>query len=284
MRVLSGGRAGRGLRIIILLCMAWLAACAHGGGGQPPDTGVAQCCANVERYPVWLVEALEPAAPVIGRIIGSIVWRDGYIPASAAQRIGAELRPLDILVTGSNGRLSNHALPGHFVHFAVYLGTEPELRRAGLWNDPRVVPHHAELQAGRVFVESDHHGVHLSTAATVLEADHVVVLRARIGQRLRRRATGDFLDHVGSRFDFNFDSDEAERLYCAELVCHVLPELQLPKREVYARSTIIPDDVVLRAARGRGRLRLVLYVRARPGKWEQASADEVARDIAAAWR
>lgn len=277
----AGGGAGLVQRIIVLLCAAWLASCAHGGGAG----GAGGCCASVERYPAWLVEALEPAAPVIGRIVGSIVWRDGYIPAAGgARRIADALRPLDILVTGSKGRLSNHAIPGHFVHFAVHLGSEAQLRRAGLWNDPRVVPHHAALEAGRVFIEADHRGVHLSTAETVLSADHVAVLRPQLAPQRRRRATGDFLDHAGSRFDFLFDSAEDVRLYCAELVCHLLPELRMPKRNVYGRSTIIPDDVVLRAARGQGLLRLVLYVRARPGKWEQASPADLVEDIARAWR
>lgn len=168
---------------------------------------------------------------------------------------------------------------------AVYLGSEAQLSRAGAWRDPRVVPHHARLRAGARFIEADQHGVHLSRSPIVLNTDRIVILRPTdLSAARKRRAIGDFLDHVGTKFDFNFDNANTDRLYCAQLVCHMLPELRLPSRTVYGRQTIVPDDAVLAAARGRLALRPALYARGRADGWELAPTGALIEDLARTWR
>lgn len=289
--MMSGARVVVATRFLfVLIAATWLAGCVHrpDGPSWPASDGVETCCIDIdpETMPPWFIATIEPAAPVIGRVIGNIVWRDGYLARDdALQRIQAELLPLDVVVVSSKGRLSGHTLPGLFAHFATYLGTEADLRRAGLWNDPRVVPHHRAIRAGRTFIEADQYGVHLSRPDTVFNADRAVVLRPRgLSAARKRRATLDFLEHVGTRFDFNFDNADTSRLYCAQLVCHVLPELRLPSREVYGRRTIVPDDVLLQVARGRLPLSPRLYVRARAEGWEIASARILVADIARHWQ
>jgi hypothetical protein len=271
--------------------MIWLAACAHAPAElsrHEERARSADCCIDIEpeRLPPWLIASVEPAAPVIGRIIGNIVWRDGYLAREdARRRVEAELQPLDIIVVSSKGRLSGRTIPGLFGHVAVYLGNEAQLSRAGAWHDPRVAAHHAKLRAGRGFIEADQHGVHLSRSSIVFNTDRVVILRAAgLSAARKRRAIGDFLDRVGTKFDFNFDNANTDRLYCAQLVCHVLPELRIPSRGVYGRETIVPDEIVLKAARGRLPLRPVLYVRGRPDGWELASSKVLIEDLALTWR
>lgn len=70
---------------------------------------MADCCIDIEpeRLPPLLVASIEPAAPIIGRVIGNIAWRDGHLArADARHHVEAELRPLDIVVVSSKGRLS----------------------------------------------------------------------------------------------------------------------------------------------------------------------------------
>ena len=64
----------------------------------------------------------------------------------------------------------------------------------------------------------------------------------------------------------------------------MLPELRIPSRGVYGRETIVPDEIVLKAARGRLPLRPVLYVRGRPDGWELASSKVLIEDLALTWR
>lgn len=274
----------------VVVAMIALSACAHQQAGTPrgPVTFAGElrhCCVSAEKYPPWLVSLVEPAAPLVGRAIGSVVWRKGHLAGTSAQQeIAAALRPLDIVVVSSRGRLSGRMVPGLFGHVAIYLGTEEQLRRQGVWHDPRVVPHHARIRAGAVMIEADKKGVHLAAARRVLDTDRVAVLRPRLsGDRRSRAATAAFFQHVGYRYDFNFDNATEERLYCAELASRIMPELAMPERTVYGRRTFIPDEIVAGAALGRARLAPVLYVRPRAGGWERASRDDLVADIAARW-
>ncbi|HHZ10234.1 MAG TPA: hypothetical protein GX405_15810 [Rhizobiales bacterium] len=256
-----------------------LAGCAHSGnpGGA--------CCDGAERYPGWLIKAYEPVAPVLGEAFGRVVMRRGLLveKPDALRHIAKRLRPLDILVVSSKGRLTGTLIPGLFSHTVVYVGSEAELKALGAWNDPAVRPHHADIRAGKVMIESDHRGVHLTTTATALDTDRVVILRPR-ATGSGHRAAARLLAHVGTPYDFYFDNSDAAELYCAELVDHVMPEVGLPSRELYGRRMFLPDDAIDAATSGRMRATPVLYVRATDAAWEDAGAAELKRDLAAAWR
>ena len=276
---------------VLLLVTIALAGCIH-QQQKPTSMGAAtfagnlsQCCLNPEKYPAWLVDLVEPAAPLVGRTIAHVVWRQGYLANGMAQRaILSVLKPLDILVLSSKGRMSGHTIPGLFGHAAIYLGTETELRQMGAWDDPRIVPYQKRIRAGAMMIEADQDGIHLSPARFVLNADRVVVLRPHLtSNRRRREVITGFVEHIGQRFDFHFDNASSERLYCTELINHVMPEAGLPARRLYGRQSTLPDEVVARAAIGKSNLNLVLYVRSLSPQWESASRRMLVADIASAW-
>ena len=245
------------------------------------------CCRKLERYPKWMIRVLEPAAPLIGNVVARVKWRKGYLanqPESFA-RARASLRPLDIIIVGNKGRLTGHTLPGYFTHGAVYLGGEKNLRRLGIWNEPAVKPYQAAIRVGRTVIESDQAGVHLSTLEAVLAADHLVILRPRLSCRdARRQVTRNFFAHLGERFDFHFDTSEDRRLFCVEMIGHVIPGLDLPQREIYGRKSIVPDDVLLQSIKGQLPLDLVLYLRGTRGTWQQRDGRALIADIDAYWK
>jgi hypothetical protein len=251
--------------------------------GPARDGDAGACCEGAEVYPAWTVALVEPAAPVIGSTIGRIVWRAGHLTPEAQRYVLERLEPLDIVLMSSKGRLSGRTIPGLFGHVAVYLGTERDLRRAGLWNHAAVRPHHAAIRDGAVFVEADMKGVHLSRPAIVLNTDRAAVLRPRLGRAARQRVIAALYAHLGARFDFHFDNDDPECLYCAELVRHVAPELDLPSRRIYGRETTLPDEIAIRALEGGSRLEPVAYAAARPGAWRAGSAAELRTDIETHW-
>lgn len=276
--------------ISIAVATIALSACAHQQAGFPQkqvtlDGELRQCCVSAEKYPPWLISLAEPAAPAIGRAIGTVILRKGRLAGTTAQQeIVSALQPLDIVAVSSPGRLSGRMVPGLFSHVAIYLGTEAQLRRKGAWRDPRVVPHHAAIGSGAVFIEADRKGVHLSTARHVLDTDRVAVLRPRhSGDRRQRAAIAVLFGHLGSSYDFNFDNATEDALYCAELAGRAMPELGLPERIVYGRRTSLPDEIVAAAAAGRSRLAPILYVRPRGQGWEKASKARMVADIAARW-
>ncbi|MCO5162892.1 MAG: hypothetical protein M9939_17290 [Mesorhizobium sp.] len=265
-----------------LALVALLSACTHDPGRT---AGGGQCCGDAERQPRWLVAAVEPFAPVFGEIVGPITWRHGYLDDEAIQkRFVTGLRPLDIVVVSSKGRLTGRLIPGLFQHATVYVGSESELRALGMWSHPSVVPHREAIRGGARFIEADRKGVHLSPPSAVLDTDRAVALRPRIATPgWQRRAAATLFGALGTKFDFNFDAARADRLFCAELVCHAMPELRLPRDKVYGRDTIIPDRVVYEAARGNPRLRLVKYVAGDRSGIRTPGRTQLLDDLLKAW-
>ncbi len=247
---------------------------------------LAVCCENAERQPQWLVDLVRPIAPGLGIAIGHVTWRKGYILSreDAHQAIRAEIRPLDILVVSSKGRMSGHTIPGLFGHALIYLGTETELRAAGVWENPDIRRFQKDIKAGRNFLEADYQGVHLSLEHRALNTDRVVVLRPQVASGARRvKALRDYFAAVGMPFDFRFDLDTPERTFCTELINVVMPEQRLPVNHLYGTRMILPEELPASALNGRSALALVSYTRATPKGWERASPADLQSDIAAAW-
>ncbi len=244
------------------------------------------CCRNAERHPRGLVAVLDTVAPVFGRAVALVRWRTGYLGrhADAQQAILAELRPLDIVLVSNKQRLSGHTIPGLFGHAAIYLGSERQLRDAGLWSAISEQEREA-IARGMVFLEADSRGVHLSLARTTLETDRALVLRPTIDGTLRRReALTQFLATLGTPFDFHFDADTPACVFCTELIKRVLPELRLKSHRVYGRNLIFPDEVARAALDGHRRLKPRLYLVGDREGWRIAPAAQARADINAEWR
>ena len=286
--IFRGGLRRAGALLWPILAMA-LAGCVSAAAPSPElSSGVSpgSCCERVETAPSWFVRALDPAAPLVGRIVARIVWRKGYLhdDKEVVDTLLDELQPLDILLVTNNGRLSNVSLPGYFIHAAVYLGGERELRREGIWDSKAVVPHRSAVLEGKRFIEADNRGVHLSKPRSTLNADRIVVVRPRgLTAKRRREALTDFFATVGGRFDFRFDAETPECLYCIELVQHVIPELELPLREAYGRKVLVTDDLARAAARGNPSVSFVVYIQGDRNGWQRASRQELSRDLANNW-
>lgn len=288
------GEAMRGPKFLLaLLALLTLAGCVSTPrtdlAAQPSGSErctLATCNAQPARYPEWLIGLADPAAPIVGRTIALIRFRKGYLAGDEAAKatLLAALRPMDTVMVSSKGRLTGHAIPGLFTHTVVYLGTETQLRALGMWQDPQVVKYHQTIQSGSIFIESDQAGVHLSKAETILNTDRVLVLRPRSRRaNWLRLGVTTFLEHVGSRFDFNFDAGENRRLYCSELVFHILPELQLPVRHFYHRDVVLPDDIAATGLERGTALTAILYLRGQPDGWQKVAPALARADIVNAW-
>lgn len=263
-----------GARIIALLSIVILVAgCATSREGDR-NSGV---------YPPWLIAVAEPAAPVIGFVVSRVEWRPGYLSSDAAalHYVGSRLEPLDIILFSNKHRLSGHTGGSLFGHSAVYLGSERELRRLGMWNDPAVAPHQAEIRKGMTIIESEQRrGVALSPLSHVVETDRLIVVRPQMsGDRERRKAIGNLFGRIGTRFDHHFRLEEAERVFCTELIDQAIPQLHLPQRTLYGRRLILPDDIAAQAAAGQGKLCFVTYLAADRKGWKVLTATDAFADI-----
>lgn len=253
---------------------------------KPAKASLHACCTNMEDYPPWFVDMARTVAPTLGTLSTHIAWRSGHLKSkqAAQQAILEVLQPLDILLVSSKGKRSGQMIPGLFGHAAVYLGTEQELRRLGVWSSPKVQPHSASIRNGQVFIEADSGGVHLSKASIVLNTDAVAILRPRfINPAQRRKAVLDYFSAMGMKFDFLLDVDSPDCTFCTELIHRVMPQLDLPIMEVYGVRTIMPDSVAVSAIRKSRNLAFVGHIKADGDGWRQGSAADLATDIGQHW-
>lgn len=242
------------------------------------------CCAGEGETmdPAFVRFAEQNSAGVPGKLRNAKL-REAYIEADAEAQAALMqgARPMDVIVTRNRSRLSGQIGVGYFGHAGLYLGTEAELRALGIWDHPRVRPYQEAIRGGAVFAEATGPGVHLSTARQMLEADTAVRLRPRgFGTPCRQKGALDAFALLGRGFDYHFALDDGDpEMFCTEMVATVLPQLELPEREMYGRKVILPDEIVAHALVGRLPLDLARGVEAYPKGWRYVEAEGLAARI-----
>ncbi|MDJ0821150.1 MAG: YiiX/YebB-like N1pC/P60 family cysteine hydrolase [Paracoccaceae bacterium] len=269
-----------------------LVGCA--GAQLPPDPRpdlapgqlVQACCADAEPYPDWMVRLTEAAPPFVVPWMGTVNFRIGYLAkrADGWALVEPALRPLDILVYHSDGRLSSRLIPGHFSHGALYLGTEAQLRAQGIWHAAWMAPYRDAIREGRVLLDSVTGGVRLIDIEELSDTDAVGVVRPQLNTVARSgRVHRHVLEAVGTPFDFDFDASDDSRLFCMELIAQAMPELALPVLDAYGRTTILPDSAAAMALTDPNKMTFVGYLRGEPKGWRTGPARLMALDIRKAW-
>ena len=249
-----------------------------------PAEIVAECCSmGVENFPDWAIGVME-ANPGLVRQVALIQFRSGQLTQTpeAMTLVTDALRPLDLVLVNSDNRATGLMIAGHFSHSATYLGTETQLRAAGLWDLPALAPHRAAISKGAVFLEAHDGGTALQRADIVLDGDAALILRPQGMDRRRLLARGVAL--IGTPFDTAFDAGDDTRLFCAELIGAVYPQARVPVVEVYGRETILLDAVAAAALSGDMPFSFVGYVEGGPRVGVRSlSAHDTARRIRTAW-
>jgi uncharacterized protein YycO len=189
---------------------------------------------------------------VFGNAVGLVETRRGklYKKGDVLADIGASLKAGDILLEKTPFRLTDKLIPGYWGHAAVWIGTEAELTELGIWNDPLVARHHDEIRQGRLVVEALRSGVEMNTLQHFLNIDSLGILR-KPNQSREARATTIMLAlrQVGKPYDFNFDVESKERVYCSKLVYLSYSDIDWPTRRSLGRTTFTPDDVAAKVAK-----------------------------------
>lgn len=281
----------KGLRAMAL-GMMWLAAgCASMPAPPPPPPATARdlildnCCSSAESFHPDMVALVEGAAETLVPLAQNLELRPPRLDRhpKALQAALDAARPLDVVMVTAKYHLAGRMASGVTTHALVYLGSEAELRRAGLWSHPALRPWQDQIRQGARFVEAIKPAVRISTPAEALRVDSILVLRPRLGPKARSRAIGFLLGSVGTKFDMHFRLNTDGCLFCTELVALAMPELGLPQRKVYGRDTILSDDIAAMALRKGSNLTFVTYVRGRPGGWDIAGEEVLLGDLAQAW-
>ncbi len=196
--------------------------------------------------------------------------------ASFEHELVSSARPLDVILFRSGISFAKNVFPTFFTHSAIWLGTEQQLRREGLWSLPELAPFRERIQAGFPIAEAAYRDVHLSRFEMTADYDRLMLLRGNnIGLAQKRAAFAKLAELEGRPFDPSFDARDPERLSCIELLSVLLPELELPERYAQGRYTIIPDDAARLSLEGKIPFRFVAHFHAEDGgPLQRASAAE----------
>lgn len=208
-------------------------------------------------------EGVHVSSLLFGNAVGLVESRRGKLDRrpEVQARLAAVAQAGDILLEKTPFRLTDSFIPGHWGHVAIWVGSETELRRLGIWEHPAVRPHQSAIRAGRGVVEALRSGVVMNTLGHFLNVDDLAVLRQDDASDAQRaQIVLQALRQVGKGYDFNFDVQSTDRIVCSELVYHSYVDLDWPTERRLGRVTISPDNVAVRAV-GAGPLKVVLLYR-----------------------
>jgi len=198
---------------------------------------------------------------VFGNAVGLVETRKGKLYGRSDVRgtLRQTLSAGDILLEKTPFRLTDKLIPGYWGHAAVWTGTESELKALGIWDDPIVARYHDQIREGRLVVEALRSGVEMNNLDHFLNIDSIGVLREPgLDRAGRGRTVIQALRQVGKPYDFNFDVESKERVYCSKLVYLSYSGIEWPTKKSLGRTTFTPDDVAAKAAQG-GDLQLVTF-------------------------
>jgi len=198
---------------------------------------------------------------VFGNAVGLVETRKGklYKKKGVVSEVKGKLRAGDILLEKTPFRLTDKLIPGYWGHAAVWIGDEAELKELGLWDHPLVVQHRREIGKEQLVVEALRSGVEMNTLDHFMNIDSIGVMRKPAASREERaRIVIQALRQVGKPYDFNFDVESKERVYCSKLVYLAYSGVNWPTKKSIGRTTFTPDDVAVRAVRGQ-ELELVTF-------------------------
>lgn len=267
-----------------------LAGCTPGAAPrdlQPdPDADLSTCGQPGRAPSQGFIDRIEPLGPLAVPMLRDIRARDGWLfgDAGAEAHLAASLQPLDIVIVSYRQSLIAQVTQGYLSHAALVIGSEAQVQALGLWDAPALAPLRDDIRAGATLIEANGGAVALVTLGAVLNADGAVILRPT-GLTLagRRRAVLRALADLGQPFDFSFDANSPQTVFCTELIDRSLPGADLPRTLLYARQTILPDVIASAALDGTAPLAIIDFVHADRTGWQQGSADLLRATIAANW-
>jgi hypothetical protein len=198
---------------------------------------------------------------VFGNAVGLVETRKGklYGQKEIINEIKGSLRAGDILLEKTPFRLTDKLIPGYWGHAAVWIGGEAELKELGIWDNPVVARYRDEIRAGKQVVEALRSGVEMNSLEHFFNIDSFGALRKPDSTREHRaKIVIQALRQVGKPYDFNFDVESKERVYCSKLVYMSYSGIEWPTKKSLGRTTFTPDDVAIKAAR-EGLLQVVTF-------------------------
>lgn len=193
-------------------------------------------------------EGISLFSMLFGNTVGLVETRKGklYGRKDVYAEMQNTLKSGDILLEKTPFRLTDKLIPGYWGHAAIWIGTEKELRELGIWDDPLVQKYHKQIKDGHLVVEALRSGVEMNPLSRFLNIDSIgVVRRSNLSEQDRKNIVLQSLRQVGKAYDFNFDVESLEKVYCSKLIYLAYHGIKWPVQESFGRTTFTPDDVAV---------------------------------------
>jgi hypothetical protein len=176
---------------------------------------------------------------------------DPALKPDVLARLHPHLRPGDVLLIRSEKKLTSAILPGFWAHAALFIDGAAGLESIGLAAQPMVARHRAGLlrqDAGRgCVVEAVSPRVQVTSLESALFADHVAVLRPRLGAEDLRAGLAEAFHHIDKPYDYEFDFNVSTRIVCTELIYrsfHKRGPIAFTLVKRLGRYTLSGDDIM----------------------------------------
>ncbi len=195
-------------------------------------------------------EITNNVSKLFGNSIGIVQTRDGLLKHNreVLKSTLDELKPLDVLLEKTPFRLTDKLIPGYFGHVAIWVGTEQELRDAGLWEHEVIKPYQKDIRKGCCVLEALRDGVQIRQLSHFMDIDDMAILRCNaLDKSEKKETTIRCFRQIGKEYDFNFDVETIDKIVCSELVYQTFTSLKWPTEKVLGRMTISPDNVANKA-------------------------------------
>ena len=248
---------------------------------------------------------------VFGNAAGAVKFGEPRIRGKLRERVRRELisvlQPGDIILDKVRLALTDRFIPGHFGHAAIWLGTTEELQRRGFidMGQSEVLEDDGsvgfgglaqvgfeesssngkwmkDLAAGRSVLEALRSGVQLNTLEHFLAVDEVLVLRLDDDHiPSDRESLLDFIwmrgmPHLGKDYDFNFDLNSPQEIFCSELVYLIYSDI-VPWFEELGKDVkrLSPTDIALLSGKEENKPFEVVYYFCKGQSFGSTEAEEI---------
>lgn len=176
-------------------------------------------------------------------------WPKATLSWDDYRTVTAVIEPGDILLSREDAFLfSNMAIPGKYKHVAVYTG--PLLGMAN--KKARTIKPQCGVPNAKPYDRTIVHAVSEGVVCQdfgelFFNCDSLMVVRAWRTEEEQHRIVTAAIAEIGRGYDFDFDKDDKDRMYCSELAAHCLMSARIePPPTVLVRGSVLAFAVKLR--------------------------------------
>ncbi len=182
---------------------------------------------------------------LFGNTVGMVATRKGKLYNNKKILSSkSNLKAGDILLEKTPFRLTDRFIPGHWGHAALWVGNEKELKALGIWDDAAVIPYHSAIRNGKNIIEALREGVVINSMKHFLNIDDLAVIRDKgLKDDARREIILNTFRQLGKAYDFNFDANSCDKVYCSKLVYMAYGDVAWPTSRTLDRFVVNPDDI-----------------------------------------